>query len=99
MNLSADLLVLLPELTLALGAMALLLAGAIGGEKIASTVNWAAIAILLLAGVVTALGHDATAFHDAFVSDGFSRFGKLLILSGAALSILLAGEFFARITL
>ena len=32
-NLQADLLVLLPELILAVGAMALLLAGAIGGEK------------------------------------------------------------------
>ena len=37
----------------------------------------------------------ATAFHGAFVADGFSRFAKLLILIGAALSILLAEEFFA----
>ncbi len=35
MTLQTDLLVLLPELILALGAMALLLTGAIGGEKTA----------------------------------------------------------------
>ena len=35
------------------------------------------------------------AFHGAFVADGFARFAKLLILIGAALSILLAEEFFS----
>ena len=39
-------------------------------------------------------GH-ATAFHGAFVVDGFARFAKILILIGAALCILLAEEFFA----
>ena len=76
---------MLPELILAVGAMALLLAGA--------------IALLLAAGVASVMGQDATAFHNAFVSDGFSRFAKLLILGGAALSILLAEEYFARLNL
>ena len=39
MNLQADLLVLLPELILAIGAMALLLFGAVSGEKSASIVS------------------------------------------------------------
>ena len=53
MSLQADLLVLLPELILAVGAMALLLAGAIsdgasrnqtrGGEKPAPAISWGAI--------------------------------------------------------
>jgi len=92
-----DLLVLLPELILAIGAMALLLTGAVGGEKTASLVNWGAILLLLVSGVAVVMGPDhAIAFHNAFVADGFSRFAKVLILSGAALSILLADEFFAR---
>jgi NADH-quinone oxidoreductase subunit N len=91
--------VLLPELILAVGAMALLLAGAIGGEKTAPLISWGAIALLVAAGVASAMGPDATAFHNAFVSDGFSRFAKLLILGGAALSILLAEEYFASINL
>ena len=112
MSLLTDLLVLLPELILALGAMALLLSGAIsggasrsdnqisGGEKTAPVISWAAIALLAASGVATVLGPDhATAFHDAFVADAFSRFAKVLILAGAALSILLADEFFADIKL
>ncbi|HEY0265582.1 MAG TPA: NADH-quinone oxidoreductase subunit NuoN [Rhizomicrobium sp.] len=100
MSLQTDLLVLLPELILALGAMALLLAGAIGGEKTAPAISWGAIALLAASGIATMMGPDhVTAFHDAFVADGFSRFAKVLILVGAALSVLLADEFFARINL
>ncbi|MEY4966637.1 MAG: NADH-quinone oxidoreductase subunit [Pseudomonadota bacterium] len=96
----ADLMVLLPELILAIGAMALLLAGAIAGEKSAPLISWGAIVLLLAAGIACVVGPEqATAFHNAFVSDGFSRFAKLLILVGAALSILLAEEYFARLNL
>ena len=110
MTLYADLMVLLPELILAVGAMGLLLAGAIsggasrsdnqisGGEKSAPAISWGAIALLTAAGWAVLAGPDqAVAFHNAFVADGFSRFAKLLILSGAALSILLAEEFFSSI--
>ncbi|MEI7790653.1 MAG: NADH-quinone oxidoreductase subunit NuoN [Alphaproteobacteria bacterium] len=100
MNLQADLLVLLPELILAIGAMGLLLFGAITGEKSAPAVSWGAIALLVAAGAATVMGPDhASAFHNAFIADGFSRFAKVLILAGAALSILLADEFFSEIQL
>jgi NADH-quinone oxidoreductase subunit N len=108
-NLQADLLVLLPELILAIGAMALLLAGAVfatgnglpsGDEKSLPVINWGAILLLVLAAAALLLGPDhATAFKGAFVADGFSRFAKILILSGAALSILLADEFFSSLQL
>jgi len=91
---------MLPELILAVGAMALLLAGAIAGEKSAPAIGWGAIVLLVLAGAATVMGPDhATAFHDAFIADGFSRFAKLLILGGAAFSVLLADEFFSDINL
>jgi NADH-quinone oxidoreductase subunit N len=99
-NLQADLLVLLPELILAVGAMALLLAGAVTGEKSAPAISWGAFLLLAGAGAATVLGPDhATAFHGAFIADGFSRFAKILILIGAALSILLADEFFVSVQL
>jgi NADH-quinone oxidoreductase subunit N len=99
-NLQADLLVLLPELILAIGAMALLLAGAISGEKSAPAISLGAIVLLVAAGVATVMGPDhVTAFHGAFIADGFSRFAKILILIGAALSILLADEFFSTVQL
>ena len=100
MTLHTDLMVLLPELILAVGAMALLLAGAVAGEKSAPAIGWGAIALLVLAGAAIVTGPDhATAFRDAFIADGFSRFAKLLILSGAGFSILLADEFFSDIKL
>ena len=79
---------LLPELILAVGAMALLLAGAIGGEKTAHAISWGAIAAYGRGrrGHVCWSPDHATAFHGAFVADGFARFAKILILIGAALS-------------
>ena len=63
-------------------------------------IGWGAILLLIAAGAAVVMGPEqATAFHGAFVADGFSRFAKLLILVGAALSILLADEFFAAIQL
>src|SRR6185369_4349115 len=92
--------VLLPELILAIGAMVLLLTGAIAGEKSAPVVSWGAIALLAAAGVATVMGPEhATAFRDAFVADVLSRFAMLLILGVAAFSILLADEFFSNIKL
>jgi NADH-quinone oxidoreductase subunit N len=80
--------------------MALLLAGAVAGEKGAPAIGWGAILLLALAGAATVTGpNQASAFHDAFIADGFSRFAKLLILGGSAFSILLADEFFSDIKL
>src|ERR1700733_12316735 len=99
MNIQADLMILLPELILAVGAMVLLLAGAVGGEKTASGIAFAAILLLVLSGAAVVMGGQGSAFHGAFIADGFSRFAKILILIGTALSILLAEEFFSAITL
>ncbi|HEY4943955.1 MAG TPA: NADH-quinone oxidoreductase subunit NuoN [Rhizomicrobium sp.] len=96
MNLQADLMVLLPELTLAVGAMTLLIVGVFGGDRTTGLVSWLAIAVLAAAGVIVFTHADkASAFHGAFVVDGFSRFVKLLVLAGSALCILMAKEFFA----
>lgn len=108
MNLASDLLDLPPELIVAVGAMVLLLAGAVatpanlppGAEKPMPFINWGAILLLVVAGAAVVMGPgQASAFHGAFVADGFSRFAKLLILVGSALSILLADEFFASMQL
>jgi len=99
MSLLASLMVMLPELIMAVGAMALLLVGAFGGEKTAGIVSWGAILVLVLAELAVAMGHGGPAFAGAFVADEFARFAKLLILIGAALSILLAEEFFSSIQL
>jgi NADH-quinone oxidoreductase subunit N len=99
MTFMGSLVVMAPELIMALGAMALLLTGAMGGEKTAGIVSWGAILVLVLTELAVAMGHGGSAFAGAFVADDFARFAKLLILIGAALSILLAEEFFSSIQL
>ena len=96
MTLHADLIVLLPELTLAVGALVLLVGGVIGGDRTTGTVSWLAILLMAVAGWIVFIHADkASAFSGAFVVDGFSRYVKLLILGGSALCILMAKEFFA----
>lgn len=108
MNLQTDILIVLPELVMAIGAMVLLLAGAVlggtgsgdvatGENRSAPIVTWGSLCILVLAGIAVWLAPEGTAFNGAFVSDGFSRFAKILILSGAWLTIFLADEFFTSL--
>ena len=101
MTLQADLMVLAPELILALGAMALLLTGAMCGEKSVQLVSRCSVAVLLASGaaLVWTVPEQTAAFGGVFVADSFARFAKLLILAGSALSILLAEEFFTDIKL
>ena len=87
--------VLLPEIIMAVGAMVLLLAGAVGGEKTATPISWAAIGVMVLAELAVSMGVGGPAFGGAFMADNFARYAKLLILIGAALSVLLTEEFFA----
>ncbi|MGZ5932769.1 MAG: NADH-quinone oxidoreductase subunit NuoN [Rhizomicrobium sp.] len=96
MNLQADLIVLLPELIVAVGAMVLLLGGVIAGDRSTGVVSWLAVLLLAVAAAIVFWHADkAAAFQGAFVVDGFSRFTKLLILIGSALCVLMAKEFFA----
>ena len=96
MNLQADLIALLPELIVAVGAMALLIGGVIAGDRATGAVSWLAAALMAVAAyLVFAHSDNASAFHGAFAIDGFSRFTKLLILIGSALCVLMAKEFYA----
>lgn len=96
MNLHSDLMVLLPELIVAGGAMALLLVGVFTGDRATEIVSWVAVLLLTVAGyLIFAQTDKASAFHGAFVVDGFSRFSNLLVLTGSALCILIAKEFYA----
>ena len=93
---------LLPELTIALGAMALLMVGAFrpaGDAKLAARdgefLGWAGIALLALATyfVVMAPVKTVSLFDGAFINDSFARFLKVLILTGAAASLMLSFDY------
>jgi NADH-quinone oxidoreductase subunit N len=89
---------ILPELVVLIGALALLLWGAVRGDKSVDAIDYAAIAILLAATalVVGEPGTPVEAFNGSFVIDNFSRFMKVLVLLGAASTIVLGFEYFRQ---
>lgn len=88
----------LPEIVLALGALALMLVAAWGGSASTRAVSWTAVAIL--GGSCLALIGPATnggaAFDGMYRADAFAGFAKVLIYFAAAVAILLAPRFFER---
>jgi len=83
---------ILPELILALGALAMLMVGAFQGLRSVNLVNGAAFAILVIAALAVAFQPSETvvAFNGSFISDGFGRFMKIVTLTGAAATLALA---------
>ena len=71
--------VALPELILAVGAMALLVTGAFGGNGSTRLVSVGAGLVLIAAAVAAAMGPLGTAFSGGFIADGASAFSKVVI--------------------
>jgi len=87
----------LPEIVLALGAIAMVLYGAVRGEGATRALEGAALALLALALVLVLRGEGkAVTFNGAFVADGFARFMKVLTLIGAAAAVVLSADFLRR---
>ena len=90
-----DLTPALSELVLFLGAMILILIGAIRSDDASRLLSPLTILTLMVAAIV-AIAHDKTralGFDGHFVFDGYAAFLKVLILLGAAASLLLASGF------
>src|SRR6267154_474009 len=87
----------LPEIVLAVGAMALLMLGAFRGERTAVAVGWLAIVLLVAAGAITLWlpGGTLVTFGGSFIVDPFARFLKLLALTGSAAAILMSFDYLA----
>lgn len=91
---SADLTIALPEIVLALYAMAALMVGVYGGkDKLAEPILWATAGLMvLLALFVGSKGLEAqAAFNGMYLSDPFAHFAKMLILVSAAV-VLVMGQ-------
>jgi NADH-quinone oxidoreductase subunit N len=89
---------LLPEILLGIGAMALLMLGVFRGHLAAELVDFAAIVLLVVVGVVLLLlpeGRLAT-FGGSFVVDDFARFLKILALIGSAAAIAMSLDYVQR---
>ncbi len=85
----------LPEITLACGAMLLLLFGAFRGERSASSINLLSIVLLAVVGVmvIELPPGKLVAFGGSFVVDAFARYLKILTLLGSAAAIILSLDY------
>jgi NADH-quinone oxidoreductase subunit N len=87
----------LPEIILALGAITMVLVGAIQGERATRLLEGLALALLAVALVMVVSGSGKMlTFNDGFIVDGFARFMKVLTLLGAGASILLSADTLRR---
>jgi NADH-quinone oxidoreductase subunit N len=98
MNWIASLQATLPELVLSVGALALMLVAAWGGQSSTRAVSWTAVAVLLGAGIALAgpASYAGVVFDGLYRADAFAAFAKVLIYIAAAVSIVIAPRFFAR---
>ena len=82
----------LPEFIMALGALVLLLVGAVRGERSSGLVTELAILVIGVAFLIDVgtRSYGATAFGGAFVDDPFSRFMKGLALLGSIVTLVMS---------
>jgi NADH-quinone oxidoreductase subunit N len=96
---AADLTVVLPEIVLALYAMGALLFGVYGKkDQSAPLLVWVTAAVMGVVAIwigINGQGTD-TAFNGSFVSDGFARFAKVVILISAAAILLMSEGYMVR---
>ncbi len=98
MDYAANIAMTLPELVLALGAIALMLVAAWGGEKATRAISIAAVFVLVGAGIALTgpASSGGYAFDGMFRADAFGTFAKVLIYIASAVAIMMAPSFFAR---
>ena len=87
----------MPELILAVGALALLVVGAFGGDKATRTVSIGSGLVLIAAAVASGMGPLGVAFNGGFVADQASAFSKVAIYLMSAVAILLGEPWLRRV--
>ena len=85
----------LPELVLAVGAMALLMIGAYRGQGTTRLITALAVCLLVLTGVLELWlpAGKLVTFGGSFIVDDFARFLKILAIIGSAVTLILSTEF------
>ncbi|KIC47093.1 NADH-quinone oxidoreductase subunit N [Ruegeria sp. ANG-S4] len=95
----ADLTIILPEIVLAVYAMAALI-GAVYTTKdgLAPVLVWTTAGLMALLAIWIAVDGDGTnvAFNGMFIDDSFARFAKVAILLSAAAVLLMSQDYMAR---
>ena len=80
-----------PEMLLAIGSIVLLLVGVTINKERSLLVSYGAVLLLLVvAAIVLFAPAEGVLFSGVYITDSFARFMKVLVLGGAAFSLLLA---------
>src|SRR3979411_1380716 len=92
-----QLLPVLPEIVLAVGAMVLLMLGAYRGPQTTGLVTGLAVALLVVTGVLEFMlpAGKLVTFGGSFIVDDFAKFLKILALIGSVATLVLSVEFLA----
>lgn len=96
---SLDFTIIMPEILLAAYAMLALLAGAyFGKDAIARPLLWVTVIVFLALAFYVEVGAapEGAAFYGMFISDGFSRFSKIVILISAAAILAISADYMER---
>lgn len=86
----ASLQLAMPEIILAVGALALLMIGVFSGERSAPTVTGLAVALIVASGLwLVLVPGEGEAFGGAFLLDPFARFMKVVALIGSVTAMIM----------
>jgi NADH-quinone oxidoreductase subunit N len=83
----------LPEIFLAISGLAILLIGVLQKRDSTLICSMIAIGVLAITAVLVFGTVNGSAYEGLFISDAFSRYAKMLILAGSALTIVLALDY------
>jgi len=86
----------IPELVMAIGAMALLMLGVFQGDKSYNQMTNLSLLVLVIAGVtmLTQVGGERQmTFGGMFITDAFAVFTKILVLIGSGVVLLISGTY------
>ena len=88
----------LPEVFVAVSIMALLMIGVFRGDTYARTIGWfaAAVTVVAIAVVAGTSAGPGGAFGGMFIADDFARYGKVLVLLGTGIALLLSISYIER---
>ena len=84
------------EVTLAVGALVLLMVGAFIGDKSARLVSILSVLLLIAASVIAIVGPWGVAFNGAYVADPLAIYAKSLIYLSAAVAVVLGDGWMKR---
>ncbi|WCL52596.1 NADH-quinone oxidoreductase subunit NuoN [Gimibacter soli] len=88
----------LPEIVLALGAMALLMLGVFRSGKAYTQVSSLTVFLFILVGVLLVAyvgGERSVTFSGLFVTDSFAIFSKILVLVGSGVALMMSSRYMA----